>query len=565
MIALPTLHPQQSQLQADIFNAWREPRFALDPHGIQYQCMQAVLAVLPTGGGKTVLAADTIRATGWVWAVIAHRAELVSQLSLALARCGVRHRVIGSSALVRTCSAIHIKELGRNFVDPGGKVAACSVDTVVKRDISHDSWFRNVQGWMQDEAHHVLRENKWGRCIEQFPVTAAGLGLTAGPERTDGKGIARWADGVFDKMVMGPDMRWHIRNGYLTDYRVFCVPTDVNYAGIKITASGELSQQQLSDAVHKSNTIVGDVVQQYMDVCPGERGITFAVDLWAAEELAAAYRQQGVPAEFVSGKTPDALRFDIINRFRRGDVKQLVNVDLFGEGFDVPAVTCVSMARRTMSFQLYRQMCGRMMRLFDGKEYGYLFDHVGNWQIHSAPDAPRFVTMDRREGASSAPLDVEPTRTCLTPSCNYYEYSRFLKVCPICKEGPPAPAARSSPMHVDGKLNELDPEAFAKARGDIIRVDGPAYLPVGATGATAGAIRRNHSERQDAQQTLRHIMNVYGGLQRQRGAELDEAQSRFYFQFGVDVATAQTLGRADAAELEARIIQKLTREGVTWN
>ena len=74
------------------------------------------MAVMPTGSGKTVVFSDIAAEYQGASVAIAHRSELVSQMSLALARNSVRHRIIGPSSLAKSCTSLHMLELGRNFV-----------------------------------------------------------------------------------------------------------------------------------------------------------------------------------------------------------------------------------------------------------------------------------------------------------------------------------------------------------------------------------------------------------------------------------------------------------------
>jgi len=165
-----------------------------------------VLLQLPTGGGKTVILARIIRETAGAVCAIAHRRELVSQISLALAREGVRHRVIGPREVVQFCARYHVEETGRSYYDASSAVAVASVDTLVAREADLRAWASSVRLWVQDEAHHVLTGNKWGLAAAMFPQ-ARGLGVTATPGRADGRGLGRHADGVFDALVSGPGMR----------------------------------------------------------------------------------------------------------------------------------------------------------------------------------------------------------------------------------------------------------------------------------------------------------------------------------------------------------------------
>lgn len=576
------LRGYQSQLKQGIFTEWGAGH-------------RNVLAVSPTGSGKTVLFADVVNSVNnAASAVIAHRAELVSQMSLALAREGVRHRIIGPDSLRRSCTSLHMQKLGRSFHDPGARVGACGVDTLVNRDTSNDSWFRQVGLWVQDEAHHVLQENKWGKAAAMFP-NAWGLGVTATPQRADGKGLGAHADGLFHAMVQGPGMRDLINQGYLTDYRIFAPPSDVDYSSVTVTASGDLSPAKLSAAVHASDTFVGDVVAQYKQISMRlfgrlGLGITFAVDVESAKELRAKYEANGVPAEVVSAKTDPLARAATLRRFELGQVKQLVNVDLFGEGFDLPAVEIVSMARKTESFGLFVQQFGRMLRLLvdtpmtqwelmlpesrraaiaaSAKPFGVLIDHVGNVIRHGVPDAARVHSLDRRASRASSVSDAIPLRSCPNPNAGGLGvpcasvYPRYLKVCPFCQFYPD-PAQRSAPEFVDGDLYELDPEVLAAMRGRQAVLDGAPRIPQGLDGIAAAGARNQQLAAQQARAELRNALMLWGGWRSTLGHSDSEAQRQFYHRFGVDVMSAQLLGRAEAQTLTQRITDHLIKNGVT--
>jgi superfamily II DNA or RNA helicase len=504
-----------------------------------------VMMVLPTGGGKTVIFSSIMQDERAPSVAIAHRQEIVSQISLALARNGVVHRIIGSQSVASTCRGLHLSELRRNFVDPRAPVAVAGVDTLVRMDAS-DPWFGSVSLVIQDEGHHLLRKNKWGRAREMF-TNARLLSVTATPCRADGQGLGRHADGVIDKMILGPDMRTLINDGWLTEYRIFAPPSDLDLSTVTLSDSGDFSPPKLAVAVHKSH-IMGDVVSHYLKLAPGKLGITFAVDVSAASDIAEAFRQAGVPAEVVSAKTPDALRQSILNRFRRRDVLQLVNVDLFGEGFDLPAIEVVSMARPTQSYSLYSQQFGRSLRPMDGKQNAIIIDHVGNVHRHGLPDHPRVWSLDRRERRSTSVSMAVPVRTC--GGC-LAVYEAYRKSCPYCGYEP-VPAGRSAPEQVDGDLYELTGDALAMLRGQI---DAPPVFPYSAGPEVIGSIKKHHRIKGETQQVLRQAMAVWAGEQTQAvdSHTSAELQRKFYLTFGVDVASAQALRRADAEALMARI------------
>lgn len=562
------LRPYQSDNKDDIYNAWDSG-------------YKNVLSVNPTGSGKTVIFSDVIHDEKHASCAIAHRQELVSQISLALARNDIRHRIIGPPSVVRLVVGNHMAESGMSYYDPNAPCAVAGVDTLVRRGDELSNWLNNVKLWVQDEAHHVLQSNKWGKAAAMFP-NARGLGVTATPDRADGKGLGRHTDGLFDEMVEGPQMRELINMGYLTDYRVFAPKTeDLDLANVNVSkTTGDYNPNKLKIAIRKSH-VIGDVVKHYLRIAPGKLGITFATDVETATDMARAYNDAGVPAAVVSAKTPDAERIAILRRFKNRELLQLVNVDLFGEGFDLPAIEVVSMARPTQSYALYCQQFGRALRLMlssilsgawdtytdaqrrdhiaaSTKPHAIIIDHVGNIERHGLPDKPRVWSLERREKRSNSNTTGEiPMRACLNPEC-FAAYERVHNKCPYCGYKP-EPAERSGPEFVDGDLLELSAEALAAMRGEIEHVDmSPAearaemaakYMP--EIGIRAGVKR--HVGRQEMQEALRASIAWWAGWQRAHGRDDSESYRRFYFAFGIDVMSAQSLNTKEALSLAEKI------------
>ena len=508
-----------------------------------------VLVQLATGAGKTVLFSKIIADNPGHAIAIAHRVELVSQISLTLAREGVRHNIIAQKSAIREIISLHMAEIKRSYYDPHARCIVAGVDTLIRLPTS-TPWFARIDLVVQDEGHHPLKENKWGTAASLFP-NAKGLYPTATPLRADGRGLGRHADGLMDVLITGPSMRDLIQMGYLTDYRIFAPPSDVDLSTVPVSASGDYSPPKLRTAVHKSH-ITGDVVSHYLRIAPGKLGVTFAVDIAAAAEIATAFRAAGIPAEVISSKTPDLLRSTIMNRFRRREILQLVNVDLLGEGVDVPAIEVVSMARPTQSFALYSQQFGRALRPLKGKTHAIIIDHVNNVLRHGLPDASRIWSLDRRDRrAKSTKDDAIPLRVCLNPMCMAV-YPRVTRTCPHCGFYS-SPIERSTPEHVDGDLFELDPSVLARLRGEINRIDGPVRIPQHLDPIAARAVVKKHLNRQEVQTNLRYHISLWAGYLKDQGLSDSEIYRNFFFTFGFDIATAQTLNVRDAEELLYKI------------
>lgn len=409
--------------------------------------------------------------------------------------------------------------------------------------------------------HHLLRENKWGQAIERFP-NAKGLGVTATPGRADGKGLGRHAHGLMDVMVEGPGMRQLIADGYLTDYRIIA-PT-AHLEGLQVGTSGDYTPGSTDEAIRKSK-LIGDIVPTWLRFAAGKKTVVFAHNLEAAGEIADEFIAGGYRAAVASAKTPDAERVGIIRRFREGALDVLVNVDLFGEGFDLPAIECVIMARPTASLGLYMQQFGRVLRILDGKLYGLVIDHVGNVLRHGLPDRYRAWTLDAREKRTrETPDDVIPTRTCLNPTCAQV-FERLHPACPYCGHKP-EPAARSGPEHVDGDLFELDAETLARMRGDADRINLTSeqiaaemrnkYAPIVAQHT---AVKR-HKRWQLSQAALRDAIEQWSGYRKAEGLDDRAILRLFYFRFGLDVLTAHGLrGVSEVEALTARVVDNFRR------
>lgn len=535
------LRPYQIELENKIYDSWNRGN-------------RVVLATSPTGSGKTVLFSNVLSREPGATAAIAHRRELVTQMSLTLARNGVRHRVIGPKQLCKDVVQIHMAELGTSYYDPRAACGVVGIDSLPGLN-SLDPWLSQVRLWVGDEGHHFLKDNKWGRGVEMFP-NARGLLVTATAFRADGRGLGSHADGLADDLVMGPTMRELINMGYLTDYRILAPRTeDLDFRDVTVTASGDLSPQKNRAAMHRSSKIVGDVVKHYLKFARGKLGVTFAVDVESAKELAVAYREAGVPAEVVSAKTPDVLRAHILRRFKNREIMQLVNVDLFGEGFDLPSIEVVSMVRKTESTGLFDQQFGRVLRPMEGKEYGLVIDHVGNVERHLPPDCPRVHTLDARDKRSRSKAEGIPVTTCTNVEC-LAVYERTRRACPFCGTTP-EPSSRGAPEFVDGDLEWLDPAALAKLRGEIEQADAIPAPPSHLSELAAAGYRNRQVERQHAQRELRAAMDLWCGWRKHLGDEDSEIQRRFYHTYGIDLLTAQTLRRRDTEALHARIAADL--------
>lgn len=504
-----------------------------------------VLAVLPTGGGKSVIMSDIAKdgfAAGMKQAIIAHRNELVSQLSGHVANRGIPHRIIASNSTVSQITREHREKHGRSFVNPSAATAIVGVDTLISRADSLQQWANQIDVWMGDEWHHCLVNNKWGKAVAMFP-RARGLGVTATPCRADGFGLGRDFDGVMDSLQVGLDMRCLISINALSDYEIVCPKSDLEPDEKDIGATGDWSSKKLRSAAKKSR-IVGDVVSAYCQYAFGRKTICFSTDVETAGEQARRFVDSNIPAVALSGQTPPSVREKYIKDFKSGKIWVLINVDLFDEGFDVPACDVVIMARPTASLGKYRQMFGRALRPMPGK-VALIIDLVSNVLRHKLPDKPVVWSLARREKKQSKDPDEIPLTVCAT--CTR-PYEKFYTACPHCGAEPPLPEPRQRTIQsVDGDLMLLDRETLEKMRQQT-ELESPGSLAerVGHVAGPHAATARGRSQMDKiaAQASLKDTIAQWAAIERAAGFNDRQIHKKFYFLTGFDVLSAISAERS---------------------
>lgn len=537
------LRHYQDDIKGRVYSAWYE------------QGHRNVLAIMPTGAGKTKTFTKINKEFGGYAFEIAHRAELVSQIAMAAAEDETPHRIIAPPKVRNLIIAQQVRELGRHYVDAQAPLCIAGVDTLIRRQDELASLLPQIKQWTIDEAHHVQEANKWGQAIRMLPTTARGLGVTATPIRADNRSLHHQQGGAFETLIQGVDMRWLINEGYLCDYRVIDPGESIDTSEVNVTSTGDFSKKKLSQASEKSS-IVGDVVKTYLQHTPGKRAICFAVDVKESEQIAANFRANGVRAVALDGNTNDAIRDDAVTKFRRGDIDVLVNVDLFGEGFDVPAVEVVIMARPTMSFGLFVQMFGRALRPLKGKQFGIIIDHVGNVRrmakIFGLPDTPRRWQLLMDAPGKKAVRDPNLIPMGICEGCGV-PFESTTRTCPMCGHYH-APEDRSKPAAVDGILHEMSPALLEELRMMKAEMDSDfCPVPNGAEPHIAAGIRNRFNDQKLAQMELRAVMETWGGIFHAAGESDERMQARFFHRFNIDVMTAQALKAKKARELANEI------------
>jgi DNA repair protein RadD len=375
---MTTLRPYQSDLIDQVTKAFKSGH-------------RKVIAQLPTGSGKTVFFSELLRRVqrrGNTGLVLAHRQELVKQAHSTLERFGLSAGVI----------------MAGYEPDLAESLQVASVQTLARR--LRYPWEPSFI--VIDEVHHLNSKNQYQAILDRYP-NAYVLGVTATPCRLDGKGLGD----VFEEMVLGPSIADLVSQGHLVPPRYYSIPSAFDLEAVKLTA-GDYNAKQLKEQWDKSK-IHGDIVGHWMEYARGLQTIVFAPTVEISEQVAAMYRAAGVKAQHLDANTPESLRSAYLEAFGRCAITVLVNVGLFTEGFDCPAVACVQVVRPTKSVTLNYQMIGRALRPSPGKAEAIILDHVGllhehgsviepvEWELSQTKKKSRKYDIERAEAEERSP------------------------------------------------------------------------------------------------------------------------------------------------------------------
>jgi DNA repair protein RadD len=327
---------------------------------------RAPCLVLPTGGGKTVIASAVIRGSiqrGRRVLFLAHRAELISQSVAKLEASGV--------------TDVRIIQAATDLGSPTAPVAVASIPTLTK-------WGDRMPAAdlvVFDECHHTVAKT-WASIADRYSNSLL-LGMTATPQRADGKPLGD----VFDDLVIGSTVAELTELGHLVPCRMWAPPV------------GALESRQLALSP----------VAAYQQHGNGERAVIFCVTVEHAEAVAAEMNAAGIPTGIVHGSLASDERRQTLTRLRTGDLRAVVNVHVLTEGWDEPAVSVCIMTRKPQHVGTFLQMVGRVLRPAPGKTSAILLDLAGSSLEHGSPEMDREYSLDGK-GISKA--DRQAIRQC---------------------------------------------------------------------------------------------------------------------------------------------------------
>ena len=385
----------------------------IDRLEVAWKQYRSVMVQMPTGTGKTVLMAEVIRRKmadgrgkmddGIL--IVAHRRELLEQIRGTVRHFGIdmekEHVVVES-----------IQKLSRILGQTDNISRLMSDGRSKMEDVPFSPSLVII-----DEAHHALAKT-YRMLWERWPK-AKFLGLTATPCRLNNEGFLD----LFQTMVQSHSIQEFIQMGWLSDFDYVTAEPDnpiLKQVGSlkKRGVDGDYQTKEMAMVMDCEESIE-NLYQAYRKFVNGKKGIVYAIDREHARHITEYYQKQGVRCAMIDAKTPKEERDRIVEEYKMAEgrckmaegrckmaegrwkmeegrwkmeegrckmaIDVLVNVDIFGEGFDVPEVEFIQLARPTLSLSKYLQQVGRGMRIAEGKDKVVILDHVGMYQSFGLP------------------------------------------------------------------------------------------------------------------------------------------------------------------------------------
>ena len=344
------LRPYQEQCIGQVFEAW-----------IDYR---KVLAVLPTGGGKTIIFANIARRADGRTLILAHREELLTQ---AIDKIKI---ATGLDASL---------ERAESNSDASSKIVVGSIQTMMRRlDKFQPNAFNNV---IVDEAHHVSADS-YMSVLGHFPEANI-LGVTATPDRSDKKQLGNYFETIAYELTL-LDL---IKGGYLSPIKVRVCDVSIDMTRVKF-AAGDFDSNDTAHAIEPYLEKIAAQIKQF----GGKKTLVFLPLIATSKKMTEICRAAGMDAEHIDGTSED--RKEILQRFSKKDRAVLCNAMLLTEGYDEPSIDTIVCLRPTRSRPLYTQMIGRGTRLSPCKTSLTILDFLWMTGRHQLVKPTRLISSD---------------------------------------------------------------------------------------------------------------------------------------------------------------------------
>ncbi len=363
---------------------------------------QRLLLTIPTGGGKTLTAAELMRSAltyGKRVLFVVHLRELVDQTVRALARCGITH--------------VGVMRGDDERVDASAEIQVASIQTLARRDRPAADIV------ILDEAHRSLADSYVTNIWEAYHEAII-IGLTATPCRGDGRPLAE----RYEELIVGAKYSQLIEDGFVADPIIYAPRVQPDTGSLRKVA-GDWDAEQVEEMM---TGLAGEIIPTWLEHAGGRSTIVFAAGIRHSRDIVRRFVEAGISAEHLDGETPSADRDAILERLRNGTTTVVSNCAVLTEGFDAPTVRCAIIARPTLSLVLHMQTAGRALR--PGPVRPVIIDHAGNVGRHGLPHEDRVWSIT---GPAKRVAAKNPYTTC--KQC--FAYFKIAPTCPHCGFAPP--------------------------------------------------------------------------------------------------------------------------------
>lgn len=328
------------------------------------------LIIIPTGGGKSLILADIASRLEGSLLVFQPSKEILQQNFAKLQS----YRIIDCGC--------YSASVGRKDIN---RITFATIGSVMNNMRDFDC-FKNI---IVDEAHYVnSKAGQYKKFIEAKNRQV--VGLTATPYRLDKcaggsmlKFLTRTRPRIFSKVIYCCQIGELLSKGFLANLSYYDI-TSIDLRRVRSNSTGAdydekslIAEYERSGFYDKlSNTVVK--VMQPKSGIPRKGILVFTAFRKESESLVSKLQSLGIKAAIVTCDTPKREREDILQRFKKGEIKVVSNCGTLTTGFDYPELDTIILARPTKSLALFYQMVGRAIRPSEGK-IGWVVDMAGNY------------------------------------------------------------------------------------------------------------------------------------------------------------------------------------------
>lgn len=361
-------------------------KMLFQPRGAQIEALYALeesrregatkgLIYAATGIGKTYLAAfDSLKYERVLF--VAHREEILKQ---------------AASSFKNVRNSEDYGFFDGKAKDTDKSVIFASVATLGRLEYLNEKYFPvdYFNYVIIDECHHMV--TKQYKAIVDYFKPQFLLGLTATPERMDGKNIYEICDYNVPYQI---SLKEAINKGLLVPFHYYGIYDETDYSGLRIV-KGHYEEQELNQA-YIGNVRRYDLIYKYYHKYRSSRAIGFCCSKQHAEDMAKEFCKRGISAVAVySGENGEYAeeRNEAIKKLKNGEIHVIFSVDMFNEGVDIASLDMVMFLRPTESPIVFLQQLGRGLRIYKGKQYLNVLDFIGNYE--KAGKTPMLLSGER--------------------------------------------------------------------------------------------------------------------------------------------------------------------------